>query len=255
MTEIVDGNFPFTLTTITNPNWFISDKNDNIFIMIGRGASPEDHIVTWNATTNEEIDWGETGNEPKLDRSGLYMYNQVSSHPWKQGVLADGPPTVDLDTYLTGQDFWVSHGDAGDGILVGIDPYDGGARIIRYDPVTHTRTYVISDKNKVAADHLSLGWLAEHGNEPGLDQWVLSSAYNGGSNLLLHEGVGFWQISDVTASNWRLLAHHYSAGNKNDYYTQPHATMSPDGKVVMWSSTMNVEGGRLDVSIALTPTR
>ncbi len=72
---------------------------------------------------------------------------------------------------------------------------------------------------------------------------------------MLHEGVGFWQISDVTASNWRLLAHHYSAEDKTDYYTQPHATISPDGKVVMWGSEMNVVTGRVDVFIALTPTR
>ena len=121
--------------------------------------------------------------------------------------------------------------------------------------MTHVRDYIIADNSIVARDHLSRGWLAEHGNEPGLDRWVLASAYNGGSERLLHEGVGFWQISDVTASNWRLLAHHYSAGNKRDYYTQPHATMSPDGKVVMWGSEMNVVTGRMDVFIARTATR
>jgi hypothetical protein len=58
---------------------------------------------------------------------------------------------------------------------------------------------------------------------------------------------------DYPAREVRLLAHHDSSPG-NDYYAQPHATLSPDGRLVMWTSNMN-RSRRKDVFLAVVPKK
>jgi hypothetical protein len=67
----------------------------------------------------------------------------------------------------------------------------------------------------------------------------------------VHDGVGFVRLD---GSEVRLLAHHYSF-EVGDYYHQPHATISPDGLVVMFSSNMNDSNGRGDVFLVEVPAQ
>ena len=52
----------------------------------------------------------------------------------------------------------------------------------------------------------------------------------------------------------RILAAHDATGTGYDTGGQPHPTLAPDGKLVMWTSNMN-GSARSDVFVARVPTR
>jgi hypothetical protein len=53
----------------------------------------------------------------------------------------------------------------------------------------------------------------------------------------------------------RLIAVHNSTGGSGDYQSQPHATIAPDGKLVMWTSDSRATGQRKDLYLARLPVR
>ena len=66
-----------------------------------------------------------------------------------------------------------------------------------------------------------------------------------------HDALAFVRLD---GSDMRLLVHHYSEGT-NDYWEIPRATISADGKLVMFDSNMNDTDGRVDVFVAEVPIR
>ena len=67
----------------------------------------------------------------------------------------------------------------------------------------------------------------------------------------VHDGIAFIRAD---GSDVRLLAHHYSHRPSN-YWDIPRATVSADGKLVVFSSNQNATGGRSDVFVAEVPLR
>jgi hypothetical protein len=67
----------------------------------------------------------------------------------------------------------------------------------------------------------------------------------------IHEAVALYRLD---GSEVKILAHHYSVGVP-DYWQTPRATISPDGKLVMFDSNMNDAGGRGDVFAVEVPER
>lgn len=65
-----------------------------------------------------------------------------------------------------------------------------------------------------------------------------------------HDAIAFMRLD---GSDVRLLAHHYSVNPVYD--AAPKATVSPDGKIVMFSSNMNDSNGRHDVFVIEVPLR
>jgi WD40 repeat protein len=49
------------------------------------------------------------------------------------------------------------------------------------------------------------------------------------------------------------VAHHYSLNAEKNYQAMPKATISPDGKLIMFSSNMNDADGRVDVFAVEVP--
>jgi len=94
--------------------------------------------------------------------------------------------------------------------------------------------------------HMAAQWVFNNPNEYFVvDQWKRAGAY------AIYEGmIGFVNL----AGDVRLLAAHDAIGG--DYGTggQPHPTLAPDGKFVMWTSNMN-GSGRYDTFIARVPVR
>ena len=66
----------------------------------------------------------------------------------------------------------------------------------------------------------------------------------------IHDAIAFVRVD---GSDLRLVAHTYSRGSR--YETQPHATVSPDGLLVMWTTDMGNGNGRGDVFVAEVPSR
>jgi hypothetical protein len=67
----------------------------------------------------------------------------------------------------------------------------------------------------------------------------------------IHEAVALYRLD---GSETKILAHSYSVGVP-DYWQSPRATISPDGKVVMFDSNMNNATGRGDVFVAEVPLK
>jgi hypothetical protein len=65
----------------------------------------------------------------------------------------------------------------------------------------------------------------------------------------IHDGIGFVRQD---GSDVRLLAHHYSH-SPNRYWDTPRATVSADGKVVLFSSNQNDSSGRIDLYVIEVP--
>jgi len=94
--------------------------------------------------------------------------------------------------------------------------------------------------------HLAGQWVFNNPSEYFIvDQWQRFGDYP------IYNGmIGFVSISgDV-----RLLAAHDATGGEYETGGQPHPTISPDGKLVMWTSNMN-GSGRFDVFVARVPAR
>ena len=68
----------------------------------------------------------------------------------------------------------------------------------------------------------------------------------------VHDGVGFLRAD---AGDFRLIAHHYShiPPSLYDYWDTPRATVSPDGRVVLFDSNMNDADGRNDLFVVEIP--
>jgi hypothetical protein len=84
---------------------------------------------------------------------------------------------------------------------------------------------------------------------PGYQYWTADLKWN----LL------FIRSSDASTA---VLGHHYSispyadtgSGSALEYWSQPHATQSTDGALVLYGSNMNVANGRIDAFLAEVPT-
>lgn len=69
---------------------------------------------------------------------------------------------------------------------------------------------------------------------------------------LVHDAIALLRLDGTEA---RLLAHHYSLDAERQYQAMPKATISPDGKLVIFSSNMNDRDGRVDVFAVELPVR
>jgi hypothetical protein len=236
------GNFPGP--TLADRE-FMLDKNDAWFV--GK-TTPDEVVHTWNSVTDQEQNWGVIGNEPKLDRNGGFIYGINSSIDYVQGSLSAGPPWSDVFPAN-----WAASHEAtpANGLMMVADPSTPDFATMEYwDPVTLTRTRFTQSVGGCWA-HGAGQWV--HGNGSGLLMWVVVSIYDPCGTLSL--AVGYMRFDDLGMTNVRLLCHHYSdAQGGNDYFAQPHATPSPDGKIILFGSNMLVTSGRVDSFVALVPT-
>jgi hypothetical protein len=86
-------------------------------------------------------------------------------------------------------------------------------------------------------------------NNPG--EWWVVDQWQSAGNWPVNLGM-IGMVS--TAGDFRLLAAHDGIGGGYQSGGQPHPTLAPDGKLVMWTSNMN-GSGRFDVFLARVPTR
>jgi len=236
------GNFP---GPSIGSGWFQQDVNDAWFVAYTTSTG---QVRAWNAVTDEFQNWGTVNDEPHLVRDGSYVFGVNRSTPIdvEQGDLATGP-TWELNLSNIYPNMAASHpSGTTNGYLIGNDANtSGGPTLYYYDPVTRTRTYIGNPLD--GSGHHAAQWY--HNNPAGTDYWFLVSGYGNSSANLAKKAVGLRRLS----GEYRLLAHHYSSADQ--YYSQPHATISPDGKLVMWGSDMNNAAGRIDTFLAIVPTK
>jgi hypothetical protein len=92
--------------------------------------------------------------------------------------------------------------------------------------------------------HMAAQWVFNNPN-----QYFVVDQWKDTHNYAIYKGmIGFVSL----AGDVRLLAAHDATGTSYDTGGQPHPTMAPDGKLVMWTSNMN-GSGRFDVFVARAP--
>jgi hypothetical protein len=87
-------------------------------------------------------------------------------------------------------------------------------------------------------------WLVGGGNPAGAVE-ILAPA-------LLHDAIALMRLD---GSESRLVAHHYSLDAERQYQAMPKGTISPDGKLIVFSSNMNDSDGRVDAFAVELPVR
>ncbi len=247
------GNFPLDLSQIGGGfSWLQHDKNDGWF-----AGLPNDQSVAfaWNSRTNRLLTHRESWlNEPRLERDGRYIALTNSNNTirlWDLATNTFGPTQRDRIN------IWLGHNANLRGQWVTTDvnasaPFD----LDRYYPSGGqiVKTRFLNNSAGPAVHHAG-NWVqsdAELGGDLNRQWSVFSGVYNDfvyKANALWKEAIGLVR-SD--GSDARLLLHHYSA--HPDYYADPFAQPSPDGKVAIFNSNMN-GSGRYDLFVAELPLR
>ena len=244
------GNFPLDLSTVGGLGWIQHDKNDAWFA----GLTTDQTVAfAWNSQTNQLLTHGETWlNEPRLERDGRYIALTNSNSTFRLWDLASNTfgPTQSSNQY------WLGHNANLRGQWVTTDvnataPFD----LDRYYPsggeIVRTRIFNNSGGPGV---HHSGNWVqsdAELGGDLNR-QW---SFFSGVSDNDLTAAALWKQAIGVVRSDGsdaRLLVHHHSANP--DYWADPFAQPSPDGKIVIFNSNMG-GSGRYDLFVAEVPLR
>jgi hypothetical protein len=99
-------------------------------------------------------------------------------------------------------------------------------------------------------EHRSGMWVFNNGDGNTSQWWTTDPSGSDDSNGAIRTGmIGLVNINGTSA---RLLAVHNSTGG-NVYNAQPHTTLAPDGKFVMWTSDNH--GSRTDVYVVRVPVK
>jgi len=244
------GNFPHTFGIGQNGDWLSVDMNDRWFVC--QEEFDGGTVAAWDSQTDVEH-LAATG-EPHMIRDGSFVMsaeNRASNHEELNGQVVSNSALLNLTTgVLTRPDQPESHpAGAANGLFMSVDPNQGGGnQLYSFDPVTETETH-LGGRGAIigSSGHFAGQWVVN--NLVGLSMWMLFSGWGDGG--LLDNAVGFIPFN-ATTGNVRLLAHHYS--QVTDYYAQPHATISPDGKLVLFGSDMS-GSGRIDAFLVVVPAR
>lgn len=199
-----------------------------------------DGYIAINTLTGaiDSIDGG--SDSPAIDHDGAFVVGRVSgpTRLWRVGEPTTSgwlPPTGDFD---------VAAGVTGGFLVVDIDT---GPPMELYVANPLTRLYRRIG-NFSGYDTVGIGSQWIQTDVPADRQWVLYTTFERGfpETGPLDDAIGFLRLD----GQFRLLAHHYGGDNAS-FYEQPRASVSPDGHLVVFTSTMGT--GRADVYLAEVP--
>jgi len=241
------GNFPKRLVSrgsITqvdmNDEWFVTQEYQKL--------SP---TIFWNSRTDRVWSADIGGVQPRIDRSGTWGFpgydrteGGSTNSATKRFSLASGV----LDEPVVS---WQSHPAGVLGYLVSTNPRTAGGQQLQYFDPSVPANVLLGAPGEVVnnSGHFAGQWV--YNNRPGTQQWVLFSGWGGAQGAKIENAIVFIPLN-YPAESVRLLAHHGSVVG-SEYTAQPHATISPDGRLVMWGS--NQGGTRIDVFLAIVPAR
>jgi len=237
--------------------WLQQDKNDVWFA----GMAPDNQTAwVWNSQTNEVRTHNESfTNEVYLELDGNYLLF-TSGGVYTTTRLWDlAANTFGAVQQSPGVQFHVSHAAALRGRYVGSD-FNGLAEM-RYDilPTTDILSGLPAYSYEIGDSHHSGMWIQSDADLGGnlLRQWSIANGESGPDygqypNMRWKLAIG---IIRADGSDSRLLLHHYGMTPNSAYYDYPWGKFSPDGKVVIFNSNMNNQGGRWDLFVAEVPLR
>jgi hypothetical protein len=182
--------------------------------------------------------------EPHLDREYPIVY--IASDSPVNSLIVDletGGLTIPRDSLGMNED---SHQAPLRGKVVAQGHWQANA-IVSTDRHGVVRAVIRPTPTDVNGDyHFAGQWVFDNPAEYFVvDQWA-----GDGNNAIRRGMIGFVSL----AGDVRLLAAHDATGTDYGAGGQPHPTLAPDGKFVMWTSNMN-GSGRYDTFIARVPVK
>jgi hypothetical protein len=231
------GDYPQWLQTQVNDTWLVAMLQSTTTIVGFRPSDGFERAVT-PAAAGVLID------EPHLDREDPVVYISGDSPVKNKMVnLATGSFKVPTDPNGWAQD---SHQAPMRGKTVAQGHWQANAMVATG---TDGRVWKVASPTPTDVNgdyHLAGQWVFNNPSEYfTADQWA-----SNGSNAIYRGMIGFVSMSgDV-----RLLAATDATGTGYGTGGQPHPTLAPDGKFVMWTSNMN-GSGRYDTFIARVPVK
>jgi hypothetical protein len=169
----------------------------------------------------------------QLDKTGRYLFISLSPPPDSAGKMSyiRDLQTGAMDGLATGPpDYSLGHPDLGTGIHVGWDGTDN--RFVYRElaaPRTSLRTVLALGSDWTQSIHTSLRGVNETWALVGFFSEKESSPRDG----LFHNELVL--INTDGSGSVRRLAHHHTV-NQNNYFNQPRANLSRDGKFVAFTS-------------------
>jgi hypothetical protein len=247
------GSFPYSWAS-SGGGWFMMN-DDETWATAKSSTSSTATATALNLTTGSVITQGPytsfddfyagSGNVAFINRGG------TNSAMWD----------LDANTVTTysrpNSNFAVVHVPTLDGYWVTFDPNTGSGSL------RWTRNLPDGSNTGSTAGAGYWGQIHNSGfwrNGSGADQWFLMSCWDNSGTWTagMRYSLNFVEASGFTR---RVLGHHYSLavngqetnpGGTDGYWSQPHATQSPDGKLVMFGSNM-LDSSRIDVFLMEVP--
>jgi hypothetical protein len=239
------GNWPWVVSAAgqyldwlqiqLNDQWIVGMFNSNHTVVAFRPSDGLQRGIT-------EADAGPI-DEPHIDREFPYVYLSTNSTIKNKVVnLETGAYTNPTDPNGYNDD---AHAAPLRGKVVAVSWTASG--IISVDTAGTLRVPIKPSPTDWGGDwHMAGQWLFNNPNEYFVvDQWKRAGSF------AIYQGmIGFVDL----AGDVRLLAAHDAIGGNYETGGQPHPTLAPDGKFVMWTSNMN-GSSRYDTFIVRVPAR
>lgn len=242
------GNWPWNVSAAgTGVDWLQSQLNDTWFVAMIQSNST---VVAFRPSDGVQRAFTEGAagvsiDEPHIDREFPYVYLSTNSSVQNKIVnLETGAYTNPRDpSGINGDD----HASPMRGKIVALTWMANGFVSVDYLGNVRATGAVNPSPTDWSGDwHQAAQWVFNNPNEYFVvDQWR-----GGGNNPIYLGMIGFVSLGgDV-----RLLAASDATGTSYTSGGQPHPTLSPDGKFVMWVTNMN-GSSRYDTFIARVPVR
>lgn len=256
---------PFA-STAGNNSWFMVNQDDTWASAIGVGGQ---NVTALDMVGGKQITMTNSGlDEVYIGYSSQSLINDDAGGSgatagYVYNFLTNTKASIGLPY---GQLPFVSHGSSMNGFWVAVDTYTGGGHMalnqVAYDGTHSAPTKTVADNvggNAYFGEfHTSGHWRQAAGQKQYMLFSFLTSGANAANTPNLKYGIHF---CDISTGILYLLAYHNSndsttnmahAVGGSNYWAQAHASISDDGKVVIWNSNLQ-DTSREDVYLTETP--
>ena len=252
------GIFPKSIgSTGSSPTWLQTQLDDAWIV----GMWNSNHTVFCVRTSDgyqrnfSSPQLGEVIDEPHIDRGLGYVYLSVDGTAPNCGLIANMETGAVVN--LTGTNSTYPNDDHSDSLYGGLVcpgswiPTPKAACLIHSDRSVTTRSYGGSSPIAWNGEfHTGAQWMIGQ-TDPDNSWYVVDNVSGGVAAVIEYHMIGYVNTGNSTA---RLICCGDNSGTGYNTGGQMHPTLSPDGKLMMWTSNMN-GSGRYDVFVARIPTQ
>ena len=246
------GNWPWR-PAVGSINWLQTQLNDTWLVAMGNNTT----VVAFRPSDATKRSYAPTNlDEPHIDREQPFAYLAVGNQIYVCNLTTGAAPFL-----APGDPSWSYHPNSLEnsdhaaplrGHLVGI-ANSANLKYYSYDVLANATSSYTTPSQAAGfpgEEHRSGIWVFNNGNGNTSQWWTIDPSGSTDSNAKIRSGmIG---MVNIDGSPTRILAVHNATGGST-YAVQPHTTLAPDGKFVMWTS--DNKGSRTDVYMVRLPVR